>query len=174
MEREKIQLGRKLGEFFLQTHGLQKSFYKKAKVMSYENGDVLYSYNLPVAAYLHNDKQFVSLWSGWSQTTAKHIDAFRIGVGLRTIPKSVLYNLPTCIHAQFEDAIYMPKNLCTKMNDDTVSDFAKTESLGEIAIAKQSDSYKLVIQYQANLYFTFCEFKRKAAALSRLDYWQQF
>jgi len=52
----------------------RKSFYGKAKVIKYKNGDIaLQSYNTIVAAILHNKLQIY----GWfSSTTARHINAF--------------------------------------------------------------------------------------------------
>lgn len=54
----------------------QKSFYGKAYVIIDNNGDeTLYSYNTPVIRKSISGK-LTRLWSGWSATTGKHINAF--------------------------------------------------------------------------------------------------
>lgn len=55
--------------------GQQKSFYKKAYIEEYENGEkVLYSYGTPVA-YILPWGVFFKLWGGWSATTSQHLKA---------------------------------------------------------------------------------------------------
>lgn len=54
----------------------RKSFYGKAKVYISEDGtETLYSYNTPI---ISRDRAGVltRLYSGWSQTTGRHIKAF--------------------------------------------------------------------------------------------------
>lgn len=59
-----------------------KSFYGKAKVSEYNNGDVyLISYSTLVAR-IHNGK-FEKLWDRYSATTMRHINSFLL-----------FYNLP--------------------------------------------------------------------------------
>lgn len=49
----------------------RKSFYGKAVVIVEDNGtETLYSYGTPII------KRLVKLWSGWSATTGRHIQAF--------------------------------------------------------------------------------------------------
>lgn len=56
-------------------NGTRKSFYGKAKIIEYENGDVeLLSYNT-VVCRIHNGS-FQRVWNGYSATTMRHINAF--------------------------------------------------------------------------------------------------
>ena len=54
----------------------QKSFYGKAVVLYREDGIYLRSYNTLVC-HIDNNGAFSRLWSGWSATTAKHMNSFR-------------------------------------------------------------------------------------------------
>lgn len=53
----------------------QKSFYGKAVVVIEGGIETLYSYNTAVIERLA-DGSLKRLWSGWSNTTGKHIKAF--------------------------------------------------------------------------------------------------
>ena len=54
----------------------RKSFYGKAKVYIFKNGDqVLYSYDTPIIRKKKNGDLF-RIWDGWSATTGCHIKAF--------------------------------------------------------------------------------------------------
>lgn len=54
----------------------RKSFYGKAKIYIGENGtEVLYSYNTPIIRRTITGK-LERLYSGWSATTGRHINAF--------------------------------------------------------------------------------------------------
>lgn len=54
----------------------RKSFYGKAVVMIEDNGtETLYSYNTPIIKRLVSG-ELVKLWSGWTATTGRHIQAF--------------------------------------------------------------------------------------------------
>lgn len=54
----------------------RKSFYGKAVVVVEDNGtETLYSYGTPIVKRLVSG-ELVKLWSGWSATTGKHIQAF--------------------------------------------------------------------------------------------------
>ena len=64
----------------------QKSFYGKAKVVLDGGKAYLQSYNTFVCCMDENG-QFIRLWSGWSATTARHVNAFRSAYGLQMIPK---------------------------------------------------------------------------------------
>lgn len=64
--------------------GQQKSFYKKAYIEEYENGDkILYSYDTPIA-YILPWGVFFRLWDEWNATSAQHIKA---AIG-RYVPKA--------------------------------------------------------------------------------------
>lgn len=65
---------------------VQKSFYGKAKVVMDGGKAYLQSYNTFVCCMDENG-QFHRLWSGWSATTARHINAFRSAYGLQMISK---------------------------------------------------------------------------------------
>ena len=64
----------------------QKSFYGKAKVVIDGGKAYLQSYATFVC-YMDENGQFHRLWNGWSATTARHINAFRIAYSLPTISK---------------------------------------------------------------------------------------
>lgn len=54
----------------------RKSFYGKAVVIVEDNGtETLYSYGTPIIKWLVSG-ELVKLWSGWSATTGRHIQAF--------------------------------------------------------------------------------------------------
>lgn len=54
----------------------RKSLYGKAKVIEKDNGEkVLLSYNTEVCK-ITSGGEFVRLWSGYSVTTMRHINAF--------------------------------------------------------------------------------------------------
>ena len=65
----------------------RKSFYGKCYVIEYttKNTYVLYSYNTLVAWYDENG--FHRKWSGYSRTTSRHVDAFRLFLGLPKLGK---------------------------------------------------------------------------------------
>lgn len=65
---------------------LQKSYYGKAKVIYNDNGSVsLKSYDTIVCTI--KDGNFVKLWDGYSATTMKHINDFRMMFNLPTLNK---------------------------------------------------------------------------------------
>ena len=64
----------------------QKSFYGKAKVVMDGGKAYLQSYNTFVC-YMDENGQFHRLWSWWSATTARHVNAFRSAYGLQMISK---------------------------------------------------------------------------------------
>lgn len=54
----------------------RKSFYGKAVVIVEDNGtETLYSYGTPIIKRLVSG-ELVKLWSGWTATTGRHIQAF--------------------------------------------------------------------------------------------------
>ena len=70
----------------------QKSYYGKAKTRTENNATILTSYATDVAK-IENGKLF-RLWSGWSSTTAKHINDFCKQYGLPTISKKEWLQMP--------------------------------------------------------------------------------
>ena len=65
---------------------LQKSYYGKAKVIYNDDGSVsLKSYDTIVC--MIKDGNFVKLWDGYSVTTMKHINDFRMMFNLPTLNK---------------------------------------------------------------------------------------
>lgn len=56
-------------------HCTNKSFYRKAIVKVTNKGYILQSYNTDVVAIDYNGKIY-RLWSGWSATTARHVNDF--------------------------------------------------------------------------------------------------
>lgn len=71
-----------------------RSFYKKARVLSFKNetGYILVSYCTPVAVY--KDGVLHKTWAGWSATTARHIKSFCIHLGVGYPNKKAWENLP--------------------------------------------------------------------------------
>jgi len=54
----------------------QKSFYGKAKVIVKDDGsETLYSYDTPIMVR-HTDGTYTRIYTGWTQTTGRHIKAF--------------------------------------------------------------------------------------------------
>lgn len=68
-------------------HGNQKSYYGKAKftVKGYEI--LLKSYDT-IVAKIDAEGNFVRLWDGYSPTTARHINSFRVMEGFKPIRKA--------------------------------------------------------------------------------------
>lgn len=79
--------------FALIPNDSHKSFYGKAKVYDTNAGLVLVSYSTPVAAFVNG--RFIRLWSGYSATTQRHINAFANYCGLRDSGKKWFTSLPT-------------------------------------------------------------------------------
>lgn len=72
----------------------QKSFYGKAIVLEYDNGEkALQSYET-IVCKVTSSGRFVRLWDGYSATTARHIDSFRILCGLPGICKKEWDKMP--------------------------------------------------------------------------------
>lgn len=73
-----------------------KSFYRKATVEVYSNGAVLYSYDTAVLALVNVDGKIraFQLWSGYSQTTARHVDEFLRQNGQKPLSKKDWDNMP--------------------------------------------------------------------------------
>lgn len=71
----------------------RKSFYRKAIVLV-GKGDTLYlkSYDTIVAAIVKG--KFHRLWSGWSATTGRHVNAFAVRNGLEPIGKPMWDKMP--------------------------------------------------------------------------------
>lgn len=71
---------------------LQKNYYGKAKTRNENNATILTSYKTDVLK-LENGK-IVRLWSGWSKTTANHINDFLLQNGFTTLTKKEWLALP--------------------------------------------------------------------------------
>lgn len=76
------------------TATLQNSYYGKAVVITDGNEIALRSYNTIVASYNTATGEFKRLWSGWSTTTAKHINDFLMSLNLPTLNKKTWMSLP--------------------------------------------------------------------------------
>ena len=64
-----------MANFELKPNNNRKSFYGKAEVIERDNGDIeLRSYNTIVARIRNG--HFERLWSGYSATTMRHVNAF--------------------------------------------------------------------------------------------------
>ena len=72
----------------------QKSYYGKASILENEKVIALKSYNTIVCFIEKETGDFKKSWSGWSSTTAKHVNDFRILQGLNKINKKQWENIP--------------------------------------------------------------------------------
>ena len=67
--------------FYLFPVDSRKSFYNKCYVIKDNNNDLTcYSYNTPVCRF---DGKFHRLWSGYSATSMRHINAFAAYCGIK-------------------------------------------------------------------------------------------
>lgn len=71
----------------------QKSFYGKAIVEIFDNNKILYSYGTRILT-INPKGQIIKSWSGWSATTAKHINSFLYANGKETLNKKEWEVLP--------------------------------------------------------------------------------
>ena len=72
----------------------QKSFYGKAKFITYNNGFIgCLSYDTIVCIYNPDTGEFYKTWSAWSATTSKHIDSFMRYFNMRGFSKKDWLNL---------------------------------------------------------------------------------
>lgn len=71
----------------------RKSFYGKARVLEEGDRKTLISYNTKICT-ISGPGTFQKLWSGWSNTTARHINEFRQQAGLPAINKKQWHDLP--------------------------------------------------------------------------------
>lgn len=83
---------------------LQKSYYGKATLCRSNDGSVtLFSYQTDVAM-IDGNGTFHRLWNGYSRTTAKHVNDFRIMHGLPTLSKKEWDALP--VRGRNADPVY--------------------------------------------------------------------
>ena len=81
--------------FELMPHDRQKSYYGKATVLVYDKFPgkaFLQSYSTIVCGIVGGE--FKRYWTGYSATTQKHINSFRILYGMRAIGKAEWLNTP--------------------------------------------------------------------------------
>ena len=76
----------------LPTMTSQKSYYGKAKICLNGTNVLLLSYNTFVAK-ITKEGEFVRLWDGYSATTQKHINSFRMYHGMERISKKEWENM---------------------------------------------------------------------------------
>lgn len=75
----------------------RQSFYGKAIVTEYSDKlAILKSYGTEVARI--ENGVFIRMWSGYSQTTQRHVNAFRSVYGLETITGTEWKKLPVDTH----------------------------------------------------------------------------
>ena len=67
--------------------GREKSFYGKATVHEYGSVKELVSYTITVCQ-IDGNGEFHRLWGGYSATTMRHINSFRLANGMKAISKS--------------------------------------------------------------------------------------
>ena len=65
----------------------QNSYYKKAKILEFDNVIALQSYRTIVCSFDKRFNIFDKHWWGYSRTTMRHINDFRKFLGLKTISK---------------------------------------------------------------------------------------
>lgn len=87
-----------LHPFELFPNDSHKSFYGKARVFPYKDGEhsgvILRSYNTFVAAYI--DGEFIRLWDGYSATSMRHINNFAAYCGMNECGKKWWESLKVC------------------------------------------------------------------------------
>lgn len=79
------------------TATLQRDYYGKAKVREENGFIILKSYNTDVCRINRNSGEFERLWSGWSATTARHINDFCGQHNLPRLSKKEWLGLP-CVN----------------------------------------------------------------------------
>ena len=99
----------------LNPHGIQKSFYNKARIEDWGSIKVLISYKTAVA-YIDCKGNFHRLWDDWSVTTMNHINAFRAEYGMSKMFKKDWMKL---------NVEHLPKNF--KANTNFNMDNYRTE-----------------------------------------------
>ena len=72
-------------KFYLNPVDGRKSFYQKAVVLEEGNRLILRSYNTDVAEFDRTTGRIKRLWSGYSATTMRHINAFVRYCGLACV-----------------------------------------------------------------------------------------
>lgn len=90
-------------KFELQPSGGQKSFYGKA-IVTHANGKKhLTSYETDVCTIV--DGEFLRTWDGYSATTMKHINSFRIQYKMDPLTKKQWLKLPVHDNTMLTDLI---------------------------------------------------------------------
>lgn len=74
-------------KYELPCYGREKSFYGKANVEEHDGVKDLISYTTTVCR-IDRKGEFHRLWGGYSATTMRHINSFRIMNGMNAIGKS--------------------------------------------------------------------------------------
>lgn len=80
---------------------LQKSYYGKAKVIETDNKVQLQSYQT-IVCEIDKDNNFIRLWNGYSVTTMKHINDFRMAFGFDSLSKKEWLALPCINNEQYQ------------------------------------------------------------------------
>lgn len=94
------------------TATLQRDYYGKAKVREENGFIILKSYNTDVCRINRNSGEFERLWSGWSATTAKHINDFLGQYGFPRLSKKEWLALP-CVNDRPVYAVSMSNGFVT-------------------------------------------------------------
>lgn len=76
-----MNFGKYIRKYDLLPNDNHKSFYSKAVVREFEHGSVLMSYGTPVVAVDESGK-IHRLWSGYSATTMRHVNAFMANMNI--------------------------------------------------------------------------------------------
>lgn len=107
---------------------LQKDYYKKAQVFINDDFIVLRSYDTDVISIDRSKNKIIRLWSGWSVTTAKHINDFLIQYGFKALSKKEWLNMP-CVNNEPVYNIYMSNGFFTRKSNILLTE---TEAENEI------------------------------------------
>ena len=83
-ESYEVKENGELVEYLQARYDSRADFYKKAKILKYNNALYLQSYNT-IVAKIENGKVFVNGW--YSQTTARHINEFLLQNGFDKMSK---------------------------------------------------------------------------------------
>lgn len=112
---------------------LQRSYYGKAYVRTEDGKIILTSYDTDVVMIDENNN-VVRLWSGYSRTTAKHVNDFLIQHGHTPLNKKQWLDLP-CVNAQEVYNVYLSTGFTTHKSNALLT---ASECENTIAKVKQN------------------------------------
>lgn len=100
---------------------LQKDYYGKAKVREESGLIILKSYSIDVVAIDPAKNEIRRLWSGWSATTARHINDFLGQYGFGRLSKKEWLSMP-CANPCEVYAVYLSNGYTTHKGSALLTD----------------------------------------------------